>query len=389
MKIGFQGYFLSKPYTGIGQYSLHLLQAMAKASKKHTFLVVVPEKISVKFPKNVKIKILRPKRARSAGLQKVWWEQMQVSSYFKKQKVDFVHFPYPANPWYRSPFRSVVSVHDTIPWDRKEYRRTVLARLKHRQTKKALKRATKIITVSKATATDLTRHVPKLKKKIEVVHNAPAPIFLKKTDKKAAQRILKNYKLNGKKYFLYVGGYDDRKNVKNLANAYLEQIAPKYDIDLLFVGDKLHISTLYKSLDYLTNFEESTSLRPLKGKIRLTGFVSDEDLCALYSGAFAFLNLSFQEGFNIPLVEAACKQLPVVTSDIPVHREILGDYAVFADPKSKQDIAKKMQKLAGDTAYYKKLKQKCEAYKCPYKWSLSAKNTLKIYESIFGPNHTG
>ena len=98
-------------------------------------------------------------------------------------------------------------------------------------------------------------------------------------------------------YFLYVGGYDERKNVEMLVKAYLSDIAPEYDVNLVLAGGKSLDDRLYESFDNLTNMKNSTSLTT-------TGFVDENDFPALYQSSFAFLNLSKKEGFNLPIIEA-------------------------------------------------------------------------------------
>ena len=67
----------------------------------------------------------------------------------------------------------------------------------------------------------------------------------------------------------------------------------------------------------------------------LPGFVSDEALACLYRGAAAVVSPSLAEGFGLPAVEAAACGAPVVLSDIPAHRETLGDAALFFPPRDR------------------------------------------------------
>ena len=63
--------------------------------------------------------------------------------------------------------------------------------------------------------------------------------------------------------------------------------------------------------------------------VRHRGLVSRKELTQLYCGAAAFISLSAFEGFNLSAAEAATLGVPLLLSDIPVHRELFGGYAFF------------------------------------------------------------
>jgi glycosyltransferase involved in cell wall biosynthesis len=75
------------------------------------------------------------------------------------------------------------------------------------------------------------------------------------------------------------------------------------------------------------------------GAVRFLGFISVDELAWLYSHARVFVFLSVDEGFGMPTLEAAHFGAPIVASDIPVFREILGDRARFVDPGDAQAAA--------------------------------------------------
>src|SRR3989339_73664 len=119
MKIGINGRFLILPYTGIGQYTAHLLQALAEQDLSVEYVVVIPSAIpNLKFPPNVRLVLVPEKKFIPVNLRKFIWEQIQVPRFFKKEKVDLAHYPYPSNPRFpggRAP-KTLVTVHDVIPW---------------------------------------------------------------------------------------------------------------------------------------------------------------------------------------------------------------------------------------------------------------------------------
>ena len=139
MKIGVNARLLIKPFTGIGQYTKNMFKELAKIDTEDRYILVVPEKLPESlvrvFPQNVEIVVLPEKRLPGAGARKTWWEQVQLPEYFLKEKVDLAFYTYPSNPWsqdwYKKSIKTVVVVHDCVPWMHKNYRKSILSKLYH------------------------------------------------------------------------------------------------------------------------------------------------------------------------------------------------------------------------------------------------------------------
>lgn len=386
MLIGVNGRFLLKPHTGIGRYTRDLFFETARNHPEIRFLFAVPD-VPPAPPfwgfENVEIAVVPEPRRGPKGLRKTWWEQIRVPRLFRERKVDLAHFPYPCNPWTRQPFPSVVTVHDTIPWTLPEYRKSFLTRLYQDRCKNAVKRAAHVLCVSESAKKE-TEDVCEVKgDNMSVIYNAVTDSFSQKIPANERRAVLKKYGINTEKpFFLYVGGYDTRKNVKLLLDAYLETVAPAHNIDFVLAGGKILNDKLYESYDHLTKLTNDTSLKPEKGKITITGFVDEKDLPALYQSAFAFLNLSKKEGFNLPLLEACASGLPAVASDLPVHHEVAGNTATYCNWDDESCLKIHLKKLAGDSAYYQKQKQKAEVFQNRFSWKDSAEKLFWVYKSL-------
>ncbi len=350
MKIGVNARLLTKPFTGIGQYTRNLLAELARQDAETQYILVVPEEISPQSqkeflpngrqaPKNLEIKILKEKWFPGAGMRKTWWEQIQVPEFFMKTGVDVAFFTYPCNPWTRDWYKkgssvpkTVVTVHDCIPWMNKNYCKGILAKLYHAQTRRAVGRADLVLTVSGSSKKDIVEICEADAAKIEVVYNDVSPIYKEEPHGTFVKEVLGRFGLKGGGYFLYVGGYDERKNVNFLVEEYLK-FSEKHKghahphrtgvgragIPLVLAGGKLLKNGLYKSFDKLENL----------GNIVKTGFLNEEELACLYRNCLAFVNLSKQEGFNLTILEAANSGAAMILSDIPVHREVAEDSAMF------------------------------------------------------------
>ena len=381
MKIGWNGWFLCQPYTGIGRYTLNLIKALGRIEPTYQWLVVIPCKIPPKqlnFPSSVQIKVLPEKKIPIASLRKFYWEQVQVPNFFKKEHVDIAHYPYPSNPFFpgRRNTKTVVTVHDTIPWELPEYRRCLRTRLYQSYTRKALKKADLLIAVSQSTALALLAHFSYPHKAVTVIHEAPDPIFTKRIAKKRLS----------KPYFIYVGGYDPRKNVKRLVEAFNAYIAPYFKTDLLLVGAKNLNQSRYRS------FPETKALQSLlkatansshlPGRLILLPSLPPRELAAYYHGALALVNFSLAEGFNIPLLEGAACGIPLITSDLPIHREIIGHKVLCCDPQHIKTIGETLLNFLRNDTMQLWLKSASKQIAANYSWEKTAFETLAIYNSI-------
>lgn len=363
MKIGVNAAPLLKPFTGIGQYTKNLFKNLAEIDQKNEYILVahkdVPVEVRRIFPKNVKIVVLPERRVPHAGLRKTWWEQISLPKYFLNTKVDVAFFPYPSNPWpadwYKRKIKTVVTVHDCIPWESEKYRKRLLSKMYNSQTKKAVSNADVIFTVSEFSKKKIVDLCGVKGGDVHVVYNDAGEIYKKGVERAAADRILKNYGLKRGQFFLYCGGYDERKNVKYLVEEYL---AGDFEMPLVLVGGKAVERYLYSSFDEISG----------SGVIKL-GFVSEEELAALYFCCHAFVHLSREEGFNIPLLEAANSGAPLILSDIPVHHEVAEGGAIFVDI-SKEGAAVSAMKR-GKFADSSKIAEK-------YSWKKSAQKVCDV-----------
>lgn len=131
----------------------------------------------------------------------------------------------------------------------------------------------------------------------------------------------------GHPFFLGVGSRDPRKNTARLIRAYEalpKDIRESYSLVLVGGADS-------------SVFAGASSIRSGNGVV-LLDYVTDEHLWSLYRRAVALVMPSIDEGFGLPLVEAAAVGTPLIVSDIPVFRWIAGDSAVYFDPLDRVSI---------------------------------------------------
>src|SRR5262249_51212387 len=140
----------------------------------------------------------------------------------------------------------------------------------------------------------------------------------------------------GERFFLFWGGISPHKNVETLVEAYARFRRGRADAPLLvLVGD----------LDSDSYLSSAASVRAriashgLGDAVEMTGSLPDEALACLCSAATAVVLPSLAEGFGLPAVEAAACGAPLALSDLPAHRETIGESALYFPPTSVDDLA--------------------------------------------------
>ncbi len=369
MKIGMNARFLTQPYTGIGQYTINLLKSLAKADDKNEYFLFTPELVELNLPERFHQIRIPEADYKSASLRKAHWEFVLIPREMAKWQVNVAHFLYPANPLTRMAVPVVTTVHDVIPWVLPEYQKRLRSQLYYAYVRFALKKANHIITVSEFSKGEIERLFKIPEKDISVIPLAPP---LQEGEPSAPDLPLR------RPYLLYVGGYDERKNVPALMDAFQKHIANHYSLDLLLVGGKDKGLEKWLTNQYLEKVAGHIPVKP-KGNIVLTPPLSPGELFALYRQATAFVHASYYEGFNIPLVEAMSHGLPIVAADLAVNREVTENNAVFVDPYSADAIGLGIHELLNHKPLQKELKEKGLARASHFSWKKCAEETLYVY----------
>lgn len=370
MKIGINARFLSQPYTGIGKYSYNLLSALAQLDEENEYYLFTPQLVDFPLPDNFKQIRVPEKDYNSPSLRKAHWEYKLIPEEIKKWGIDLVHFLYPSNPLFKLGIPTIVTVHDMIPWRLPEYNRRFRSKLYHWHAKWALKRADHIITVSNFSKDEIQKIVKTPEKNLAVTHLAPPITHYDNMPPGLNLR---------RKFLLYVGGYDSRKNVPMLMIAYQKFIANYHPIDLILVGGKGRGLEEYITDEFTEKVAGRFPVKP-KGKIIFTEILQDSELAALYRQATALVHPSHYEGFNLPLVEAMKYGLPLVISDIPVNREVAGEAGFYVDPKNEDTFGIGLHEFLNNSKIQKELAENAAERRKDFDWKETAQQTLDVYD---------
>ena len=292
------------------------------------------------------------------------------------QDCDLIHYPYFDLFFLTLPFKkvkpSVVTIHDVIPLVFPEnYKPGLRGTLKFQLQKFSLKGVKGVITDSENSKNDIFKYLNYPKNRIYVVSLAPASHFKVIKEESVLKRVSKKYNLP-ENFALYVGDVNYNKNIPGLIKAFA---GLKGDLSLVLVG-KAFLEDDLKENQEITKLIKTLKLE--KKVVRL-GFLTAEDLVALYNLAVVYCQPSFYEGFGLPVLEAMACGCPVVAANTSSLPEICGPATIMVDPHNINDMIKGLQE-----ALLKKeeLKEKGFAQVRKFSWEKTAKKTYEIYQKV-------
>jgi glycosyltransferase involved in cell wall biosynthesis len=312
-------------------------------------------------------------------LFRIAWEQMVFPFLLKRYKIDLVH-SFSHTGLIFPPCRALMVIYDM-----QHYRYPKNFSLPLRLYLKLMMQITasqsdRIMTISDHSRNDIVKFLGLPAEKIDVVYGSSrfsdktATIAPAGDNESEKSRVRMKYSLDGR-YILSVASTLPHKNLDGLIRAYA-LMAENTTGHLVLVG--LHL----KSLNAIRKTIKAVGLS--EQKIKLLGYVPDEDLPTLYAMADFFVFPSFFEGFGLPLLEAMALGCPLIASMSGSIPEVAGDAALYIDPYNIQDIADKMTGLIHNENLRKLLIQKGQERLKFFSWDKSAGKVLKIYENIAG-----
>lgn len=379
MRIGINGSFWDKPNTGSGQYLRSLLPALAQCAADSEFVVVAPgrreEHAAGDIPPRTYVRSEPAALGRwSENLAKVWFEQFTFRRACQRERVDLGHVPYFASPLF-PPARTVVTIHDLIPLLLPLYRGSLLVRLYTRLVSAGARRADVVLADSECSKRDIIRHLGIPAERVHAVYLAADARFRPVREAERLDAVRAKYGLPSK-FLLYLGGFDQRKNVRVLVDAFAA--LP----ELHRLGYRLVLAgvPLGKDSDLFPDPQRRARATGLPNDVvRFTGWVAEEDKPALYSSATAFLFPSLYEGFGLPPLEAMACGAPVITSNASSLPEIVGDAGVQVDPAMPSAWAEAIHAVATDDSRRAEMSARGIVQAAKFSWTKAAQETLAAY----------
>jgi glycosyltransferase involved in cell wall biosynthesis len=377
MRIGFDGSVLSSGtrYTGTGQYAQKLLEVMPGLARDDNF-VVYGEKPDdgIRCLSNVEWRPLRgPRIGKLSALVSHLWT---LPSAVKRDRIDVLHIPtvhtrpsLPPVPR-RVACPMVVTLHDVIPITYYERHGAMPWRLRryYRWNLGAVRRASAIITVSESARREIIETLGVADDRISTVYNGVDSGFWS-----SCENDVRNPAHGVAPYVLFGGSYEPRKNLIRLLEAFdiaVQRGLPHRLVAIVDAGSG-HEGAVRAAADRLRS----------RDRVEFVSGLDDAILRVVYQGADMFVFPSLSEGFGLPPLQAMASGVPVIASDLPVMREVLGAAALYVDPYSPDGIANAMTRMAPGPERDRLVKFGREQA-ARYSWLAAAEQTLDVYRRV-------
>jgi glycosyltransferase involved in cell wall biosynthesis len=360
---------------GIGTYIRNLLAAIGELDRvNHYFLIVHPADAGElpKLPENFSTVTWTPQR---------WTRALTWPMFLRSFKADLYHLPLNVVPFFM-PQPYIVTTHDmsSLVYDESKGLRHDWRLFRFRR---GLLRAAHIISVSHATRHDIEGTLGIPASRLEVIYNAPDPIFTAATlglELDESYRVMERYQINYP-FILYTGNIRPQKNIPRLIEAFSVlrgELArhPIYsDLRLIIIGHELSRHSYLRQAVIRSRVEQS---------VRFLGFVPIHTLRIFYKAAAAFAFPSLYEGFGLPPLEAMASGTPVATSNVSSLPEVVGDAAVLVNPENVFDIARGLREVLLDETIRRRCIERGYKQVERFSWRTSAEQVLRIYRRVSG-----
>ncbi len=357
--------------TGVENYAFHLIQAM----KNHP----------LQDGERVVLYSYEPLRAELGILPAGWsskvlkwplrmgWMSFRVTFALRRDRPDVFFVPAQAIPTSKVPI--VTTIHDVgfrvVP---EVYDPAVLKRLVSK-TGSAIARARHLMVVSQATKRDLTEHYGVAPDRMTVTPLAADTNIYKRLDAEVVRAVQQKYRI-AQRFFLTVGRMESKKNISTLIRAFDLFKAHRGSGDpyeLVLVGAPGYGYSEIKS--YI-------DASPHKNQIRELGYLPDEEVAALMNAATAYVFPSWFEGFGIPNLEAMACATPLITSDLPAHREVVADAGVFVKANDPEAWAREMTAIIDNAPAQQQLIERSAQRVQEFSWDRTAVQTWDVLRSL-------
>jgi glycosyltransferase involved in cell wall biosynthesis len=343
MRVAIEAASLSLTSGGLARYASELSLALARSYPDDEFYLTSDQPFAMPLgaPPNLR---------RGAGprntLERRWW-LWGLARELGRLAADLIHGPdfsvpyIPARP-------SVLTLHDLSPWLNEEWHAN--AHRVRRRTPILLEMgvATMVITPSELVRKQAITRFRLRPDRVVAIPEAAAPWFAPVAPPAPP----------GRRYFLFVGTIEPRKNLEMLLDAWRE-VRREHEIDLFIAGRRR---------------ADAPPIAPEPG-LQLLGEVPDEQLPALYSGALAFVYPSLYEGFGLPVLEAMQCGAPVIASRAVA--EVGGEAAIYAD--TALELAQAMRDVALHADRLAEWRERSLARAREFTWDRAARETYAVY----------
>ena len=377
MRIGIDGIPLSYLKTGIGHYTFELARCLALLSPSDEFELISPHPFisqpdddnDQQWPPN-----LRAIHVKANLLERRWWT-IGLPRYIKQHPLALFHGTNFEVPFWKG-CPTVLTIHDLSVLLYPQTHEKRFVRRSRLMLPLMSRTATLIVTPSESVRREVCEHLRVAPDNVIAVPEAARRVF-RQMSLEETTRTRKQFGVESE-FLLFVGTIEPRKNLLTLVRALAEILrTTPLRPQLVIAGKKGWLSD-----DLFAYIEESEAA----DRILFTGYVTDEELRALYSSCRAFVYPSLYEGFGLPPLEAMACGAPVIASDIGSIREAVGSGARLVDPTDVDALARGIVRLLEDDGERQHLSSAGLRHAAKFSWERTARSIREVYEEALRRN---
>ncbi|HIG66145.1 MAG TPA: glycosyltransferase family 1 protein [Methyloprofundus sp.] len=374
--------------TGVGQYIFQLYKAMESLENKPDIYYHINRQFTKKIPNSVIVSTstqrLSYKEKLAKSLDKLGpslaltKKKLAMTLYkklynqqVKKIKPDIIHCTDFFSVENKQGIPEIITVYDLSCFKYPQTHPEARVKFFNEYLPSSLENAQHILTISEFSKREIIEYFSVKPEKITVSY-CGLPAGFQPYSKEQTSATLNQFGLEHKKYFLYVGTIEPRKNLEILLDAYCKlpiQIQTQYK--LVLVG-----AFGWKYESFLEKAKKSLN----RQRLILPGYMPNHQLQQLMASAHCFLYPSLYEGFGIPPLEAMASGVPVITSDCTSLPEVVGNAGILLSPDDAQQWSEAIMGLIEDQQAYQHAVEKGSSRATLFNWTASAKKTLNCFQ---------
>lgn len=362
MRIGLDGMPLAQLKTGVGTYTFELARALAARAPQDDFELISPRPFEPTAagegkPANLSLVYSKPN-----VWQRRWWS-LGLPSYIRRSSLALFHgtnFEVPL----RGNCPTVVTIHDLsllLHSSTHEARAVLRGRLR---LPRMARKATLIITDSEAVRREICEHLGVPVEKVFAIPLAPQPAFAP-LPPEATVETRKRLGVEDE-FVLFTGTVEPRKNLPTLIRAFEEVLRTTGLRPQLVIAGRVG----WKQNDLVKDLA-------VADRVKLTGYISDADLSALYSSCRAFVYPSIYEGFGLPPLEAMACGAAVIASAVP---SVTASAARVIPATDVRALTQSLVELLSDAEARRTLSEAGRKHAAQFSWEQTAMLTREVYK---------
>jgi len=376
MKIAFDAKRAFLNFTGLGNYSRFVLDALSQHQSGNEYLLYTPrtsgnpEVQQLIHQPNIHVRT-PSKMVSRLGMSSLWRSYM-LGNVAASDGADILHglsneLPFIGN----KKMKRVVTIHDLLFIRYPNFYKRLDVEIYKRKFKHACKVADIIIAVSEQTSDDIQEFLGVPKDRIKVVYQGCHANFRREADPFTMRQVADKYNLPDD-FILNVGTIENRKNALLIIEA-LNILKDKIDVPLVIVG---------RATAYKTKLTEYIHKHQLQDRVIFLHEVDFHELPSLYQLAKLFVYPSLFEGFGIPIVEALNAHVPVIGAKGSCLQEAGGPDSIYVDPHKAEEMAEAINQVLHNPALATKLISHGDQWAKRFEPQAIAGDLMNVYGSL-------